>query len=271
MPMLLIVGMGILINGAWSKNNVLGSKSDFSVTTLLNSTNAERSRQNEPALTLNAQLSAAAQAKAEDMVRNNYWAHNSPDGKTPWTFIDSTGYQYRSAGENLAYGFSNATDSVAGWMGSPDHRANILDASYQNVGFGVASSPNYMGEGPETVVVAEYAEPSGAVASVPAGSPTVNNPAATNPISNVLGAEVSAQPVSRIQVLAGDNSQWALLSVVVLSGAAMALFLLRHGYRWHKLLVRGEAFVIHHPYLDIAIVFIITAGCVLTRSSGIIR
>jgi hypothetical protein len=271
LPMLLIVGLGLLVNSTWSGSSVLGSKSDFSTAALLTTTNAERLKQNEPALTLNAQLSAAAQAKAEDMVRNNYWAHSSPDGKTPWSFIDAAGYQYQSAGENLAYGFSSATDSVAAWMDSSEHRANILDAAYQNVGFGIANSPNFMGEGPETVVVAEYGQPAAQLATVPAGAPTVNNPAATHPASNVLGAETEAQPVSRIQILTGDNSQWALVTVIALSGGAMALFLLRHGYRVHRLLSRGEAFVVHHPYLDIAIIFTITAGCVLTRASGIIR
>jgi len=203
-------------------------------------------------------LTAAAQAKAEDMAKNNYWAHNSPDGKTPWTFLTGAGYQYQTAGENLAYGFNSADESIAGWMGSPEHRANILDASYQNVGFGVASSPDFVSEGPETIVVAVYGRPA---ASTPV--------AASTPPSNVLGV-ATTQPVSRIQVLTGNNSQLALLAIIAISGGAMALFLLRHGYRVHRLLNKGEAFVVHHPYLDIAIVFVITAGIVLTRSSGII-
>jgi hypothetical protein len=261
--MLLIVGIGLLVNNAWSHSSVLGSTSDFSTTTLLNSTNAERLKQNEPALTVDARLSAAAQAKAEDMVRNNYWSHDAPDGRTPWTFISAAGYQYRAAGENLAYGFGNGADSVAGWMGSPEHRANILNAAYQNVGFGIASSPDYMGKGPETVVVAEYGQPTGDLAVTPAPG--------SGPAPSVLGAGTEAKPVSRIQVLAGDNSQWALLAVIALSGGAMALFIVRHGYRVHRLLNRGEAFIVHHPYLDIAIVFVMTAGVILTRSGGIIH
>lgn len=266
LPMLLIVGLGLMINSAWSHNAVLGTKSDFSAATLLKATNAERLKNNEPALTLNAQLSAAAQAKAEDMVQKNYWSHNSPDGKTPWTFIDAAGYQYRSAGENLAYGFSNANESIAGWMGSPEHRANILDPSYQNVGFGVVSSPDYVGDGPETVVVAEYGQPALGVAGAPPGTT-----ASSGSLSGVLGSDINAQPVSRIQILGGDNSQWALVAVIALSGLAMVLFIVRHGFRFHRWLSKGEAFVVHHPYLDIAIVLVITAGVILTRSSGIIR
>ena len=108
-----------------------GIKSDFSRSVLLNDTNAQRAGQKQAPLTLDPQLTAAAQAKAEDMATSNYWAHNSPDGKTPWTFISASGYQYQTAGENLAYGFSSASDTVTGWMNSPEHRANILNADYQ--------------------------------------------------------------------------------------------------------------------------------------------
>jgi uncharacterized protein YkwD len=261
LPMLLIVGLGLMVNSAWSKNSVLGAKSDFSSSSLLSDTNAERAKDNEPVLTLNPQLASAAQAKAEDMVKANYWAHNSPDGKTPWSFISASGYQYQTAGENLAYGFVSAEDSVAGWMNSPEHRANILDGAYRDVGFGVASSPNYQGQGPETVVVAEY------------GQPLAAAPAATTQASNVLGAssEIAAQPVSRVQVLAGSQYTWSLVAVIGLTMATMTLFMLRHGYRLHRLLNRGEIFIVHHPYFDIAIVFVITAGVILTRTSGIIR
>lgn len=254
LPMLVVVGLGLLVNSTWSKTAVLGSRSDISAVSLLSDTNAERLDHNEQALTLDSQLSAAAQAKAEDMVRSDYWAHESPSGRTPWSFITSSGYQYSSAGENLAYGFASAEDSVAGWMASPEHRANLLDPEYKDVGFGVATSPDYLGHGRQTVVVAEYARPAGAQAA-----------------PQVLAAESKAKPVSRIQIMAGDNAAWALIAVIILSGGAMALFLLRHGYRLQRLVSRGEAFVVHHPYFDIAVVCLITAGVVLTRSGGIIH
>ena len=270
LPMLVIVGLGLLVNSVWSGAGVLGTNSDFSSRSLLRDTNAERSRNGKPALTLNVRLEAAAQAKADDMVRSDYWAHDSPAGKTPWSFITANGYQYRSAGENLAYGFDGADSSVAGWMNSAEHRANILNASYSDVGFGVASSPDYVGHGPQTIVVAEYGQP--AVAGSPSGAVQVGTGSPAAPAaSNVLGTEASQQPVSRIQILTGGGQSWSLLAVITLAGAAGALFILRHSYRLHRVLNRGEAFVTRHPYLDIAVVFIFTAGCVLTRVSGIVR
>ncbi len=270
LPMLLIVGLGLLVNSAWSGAGVLGTSSDFSSRSLLMDTNAERSKNGEPALSLDVRLEAAAQAKADDMVRSDYWAHESPAGKTPWSFITANGYQYSSAGENLAYGFDGADSSVAGWMNSAEHRANILNASYSDVGFGVASSPDYVGHGPQTIVVAEYGQP--AAAGSPSDTTKVGAGLPAAPLdSNVLGTADSQQPVSRIQILAGGGQAWSLVAVITLAGAAGALFILRHSYRLHRVLNRGEVFVTRHPYLDIAVVLIVTAGCVLTRVSGIVR
>lgn len=254
----------MLVNSVWSGNGVLGAARDFSAGTLLSDTNAERAKQGEPALRLDPRLSAAAQAKAKDMVSADYWAHNAPGGKTPWTFITESGYRYQSAGENLAYGFTSADDAVAGWMNSPEHRANVLNRAYGDVGFGVASSPNFLGKGPEIIVVAEYgqAAESGAVAAGQAKN-------------EVLGAnsaeELASRPVSRIQVLTGGEQTWSLFLVVAVTGAAGALFTLRHGYKLHRWATRSEMFVTQHPYYDIAIVFIITLGLVLTRVSGVVH
>jgi uncharacterized protein YkwD len=270
LPMLLIVGIGIAINSLWSAGSVLGSSSNFSSNALLSQTNQARTAASEPALTLDPQLTAAAEAKANDMVSRNYWAHNTPDGKTPWTFIVAAGYQYQAAGENLAYGFDNASDTVTGWMNSPEHRANILNASYQNVGFGVASSPNYQGKGPETVVVAEYGQPVTAVANI---TFTVPNPvgAAGAQDTNINNKELSAQPVSRIQLLTGGKATWATMVASAIAGAALAIFLIRHWFHLKRLISRSELFIVHHPWLDIAATAIFTTGFILTRTSGLIR
>jgi len=215
----------------------------------------------------------AAQAKANDMVKQNYWSHDAPDGQTPWSFITASGYAYSVAGENLAYGFASAGDTVAGWMNSTDHRANILDSAYQNVGFGVASSPNYQGKGPETVVVAEYAAPEPAVANItfsvpnppPSSSSASSKPTASQP------TEIPAQPVSRIQLLTGGQAAWTAVAVSALAGAVLALLIVRHGWYLRRLFTRGELFISHHPILDIVGVTLVTAGFLLTRVSGVIR
>ena len=304
LPMLMIVAVGLMINSIWNGyGHVLGSGSDFSTTTFLNATNADRSAAHESPLTLDSRLTTAAQAKANDMVAKNYWSHNAPDGSTPWSFITAAGYTYAVAGENLAYGFANATDTEAGWMTSPEHRANIVDSAYQNVGFGVASSSDFQGHGPETVVVAEYAAPPATAANItfkvppapkpqpsptdtyapsqaaitptpatPSSSPTVT-PQASIAAAAVTPAptELAAQKVSRVQVLTGGQAAWSALALTVLAGAAVTLLLLRHGRHWHRLLTRGEFLLAHHPLWDLSLAFIATIGFVLTHSGGLIR
>ena len=85
--------------------DVLGYATDIRVDQLLKDTNDRRNEAGLSPLTLNSKLSDAAAAKAADMFANNYWAHNSPLGKTPWDFILASGYTYTMAGENLAKNF----------------------------------------------------------------------------------------------------------------------------------------------------------------------
>lgn len=132
--------------------SVLGTAADISVDELLSLTNQKRAEVGLAPLSLDGQLSSAAHAKAQDMFANNYWAHVSPSGVTPWFFIKSSGYEYVYAGENLARGFTTAGDTVAAWMASPGHRDNMLSANYKEIGFAVLSGSL---TGDETILVVE--------------------------------------------------------------------------------------------------------------------
>lgn len=268
-PMLMIVATGILVNSLWSSGAVLGSTTNLSPAYLLEKTNENRASASKAALSLDSQLNAAAQSKAEDMVNKDYWAHDSPDGKTPWTFITASGYPYKTAGENLAYGFKDASGVISGWMNSTEHRDNILNPDYKDVGFGIASSPNFQGKGPQTIVVAEYGSPVDSAANITFNVPSTSQ---NTPVNEVRGdsTELSAKPVSRIAMMTGGDATWSALVLSAIAGAALTLFLVRHGKRFHRLIIKGEAFVVHHPLLDIAAVFVFTAGFVLTRTIGII-
>src|SRR3989339_2171373 len=70
-----------------SLNNVLGFATDISVNKLFELTNIERKNNNLSTLIYNEKLALAAQEKANDMFKKNYWSHYAPDGKTPWDFI----------------------------------------------------------------------------------------------------------------------------------------------------------------------------------------
>lgn len=254
LPMLMVVVVGLVISAIWRPNpNVLGTSSDLSGAAMVAATNTERTAHNETPLTLNDQLSAAAQAKADDMVTRNYWSHTAPDGKSPWYFIVKSGYQYQHAGENLAYGFDEADTVITAWMNSPEHRKNVLGQDYRDVGFGVATTPNYIGKGPETVIVAMYgsASPDATVAG-----------AATERIDN------NSQPVARIQTFAVSSLVGGAFGMTIVMLAAGGLFLIRHARMWHRALIRSESFMMKHPLFDVTIVSIGVTAYVLSRATA---
>ncbi len=132
--------------------SVLGTFSDISTQQLLLLTNEKRQETGVAPLTVNDNLSQAAANKASDMFGKNYWAHNAPDGTTPWVFIKGSGYNYIYAGENLARGFNNASEVINAWMASPEHKKNMLSSNYQNVGFAVSTGKL---NGEDTVLIVE--------------------------------------------------------------------------------------------------------------------
>ncbi len=131
---------------------VLGISSNIAVQDLLALTNQKRQENGLAPLQLDTELSHAAEQKAQNMFTNNYWAHISPDGTTPWYFIKHAGYEYLYAGENLARGFTTAPAVVDAWMASPSHRENMLSKNYNDIGFAVSSGTL---TGSETILVVE--------------------------------------------------------------------------------------------------------------------
>jgi len=100
-----------------------------------------------------AKLNQAAQLKAENMVANNYFNHTSPSGISPWYWFTKVGYNYKYAGENLAIGFFDSQEVYQAWLNSPEHRANIVNPNYTEVGTAVLSG---FGSNNTIVVVQEF-------------------------------------------------------------------------------------------------------------------
>ena len=94
-------------------------------------------------LTANWELSRVARYKSQDMHDNSYFTHTSPVYGSPFTMIKNFGISYRTAGENIARGYRTPQAVVDGWMNSSGHRANILNASYTQIGVGYVQDGNY--------------------------------------------------------------------------------------------------------------------------------
>ncbi len=312
LPLVISALISLAISSMWhpaaqirsQKDNVLAYATNISQQGLLQETNNQRSAHGKHSLELNSQLSRAAQAKAEDMANRNYWSHYTPDGSPPWIFIDSTGYSYTVAGENLAYGFLNSASTVSGWMNSPSHRDNMLDSGYVHVGFGFANSENYQNYGQQTIVVALYAAPAQAIAQTPPQPPTTpkataptisqspappsDTPADTAELATLqpeppseqeantgAGTEEAPMPesphhITRVQAMTKGKAPWSVFIIGVISTASILLFLIRHGVALRKLIVNGEKYILHHPVLDSIVIGVVILGYTLTRAAGTI-
>lgn len=131
---------------------VLGYASNITIRDLFTYTNNRRVDSGLEKLRINLSLSRAAEKKAKDMFQENYWAHISPEGVEPWDFIIGEDYEYLYAGENLAKNFYHSKDVVDAWYDSPSHKANLLSANYDEVGFAVV---NGVLNGYETTLVVQ--------------------------------------------------------------------------------------------------------------------
>lgn len=117
----------------------LGNKevSEYTDLDVLNVINEERAKFELPPLVFSVDLERSSRQKVEDMVANNYFAHER-DGKVFEDFIKAENYDYVIIGENLARGeFKSAQRLVRAWLGSPNHRKNILNVRYQETGIAI--------------------------------------------------------------------------------------------------------------------------------------
>lgn len=105
--------------------------------------NEQRAANGLQPLTLSSALSNAARAKSQDMHDNHYFAHESPTYGSPFEMLTSFGISYRAAGENIAMGYATPEAVMNAWMNSSGHRANILNASYTQIGVGYVADGNY--------------------------------------------------------------------------------------------------------------------------------
>ncbi|GLY28280.1 CAP domain-containing protein [Kineosporia sp. NBRC 101731] len=105
---------------------------------VLSIVNTKRAAAGCKALKLNSKLTAAAQSHSEDMAKNNYFDHNSQDGRSPFDRMSDAGYKFGAAAENIAMGQQTPADVMDSWMNSAGHKANILNCTYTEMGLGYA-------------------------------------------------------------------------------------------------------------------------------------
>lgn len=96
--------------------------------------NEAREKAGLAALTATDNLGEMADIRAEEAASS--FSHTRPDGTKCFSIFSDYALTYRSAGENLAYGYDTPQAAFKAWMASPTHKANILSARYTQIGIG---------------------------------------------------------------------------------------------------------------------------------------
>jgi hypothetical protein len=206
------------------------------------------------------------------MAARDYWSHQTPQGNPPWVFAQAQGYTYQKLGENLATGFSGPQATIDGWMASTEHRNNMLDNAYSQVGFGYANNPNYTaaGGGPMTIIVAFYGQPVGisdAANNQLVGSLANSGGTPTSYLPTKVATTTRAQLAFAHTPLSPYATLISLCALMLIAG----IWIGRHVWKLRRVLVQGESYIIHHPMMDVGLLMIGFAFFALSKTAGLIQ
>lgn len=235
---------------------VLGKSVNINISELANETNLIRKNNNLSTLVLDDKLTLAAQNKADDMIKNGYWSHDSPDGKTPWDWITKAGFKYDRAGENLAKNYPDTSSIISAWMISESHKKNILDSDFNAMGF--ASAQGVVGAKITTVVVAYYAKSKDALSSTNNHSDRSVLGASSNTYSNNPLAYIGSIIKNLSPITIGTTAVLIILIFVSISS---------HFFREHTSKKFQSSWNKHHGVLKASIILVIIA-IILISASG---
>ena len=209
-------------------------------------TNQNRVENGLKELNISGKLAEAAKLKAEDMAAKGYFAHVSPEGVSPWHWIDSVGYEYVRAGENLAVNFVDSQDVVDAWMSSASHKANIMKSSFSEIGVGAAPG---IYKGRNAIFIVElFAEPYKPLVADPSGLPELL-PEGSEPVlaeekspeKAVLGAYDDRSSVISSIASAPRRSMnivYIVFGTIILLAILLAVFIKRN-IQYPSLIVNG--------------------------------
>jgi uncharacterized protein YkwD len=113
---------------------------------MIRMTNQARASAGLRTLKVDATLTSVARWRSKDMIVRNYFSHTIPGSGNVFHVLDTKGYCYKLAGENIAW--NTYPDDVAtataqnGFMNSPGHRENILGKTWDVIGVGAYKGPD---------------------------------------------------------------------------------------------------------------------------------
>lgn len=196
-------------------------------------------------LAISPVLTAAAQAKADDMALKGYFAHVSPEGKNSWHWFRQQGYTFLYAGENLAVDFSDSIDVERAWMDSPTHRANILNGNFTQIGIATAQGV-YQGRS-TTFVVQMFGTPA-ARAAAPVRT-------VTSPIEPTAPALATTEAPLAGQATTSVAASAPAVTETVLGTEADSIT--APSTNWWQLLLASPKSMLRYAYYALAIVVLV--------------
>jgi len=193
---------------------------------LVDLTNIDRQNNNLSILATNPLLEKAAELKANDMAQKEYFSHTSPDGKTPWEWLDDVGYKFKYAGENLAVNFFDSNDIEKAWMNSAGHKRNILSENFTEIGIATARG---IYKGREAIFVVQYfGKPAKAKVVATTASLALENPFAKSSL------------IERAFVMPKTISTYIYLFIALIVAIALILkFFIKIKVQYPKLVFNG--------------------------------
>lgn len=197
---LVIFLFGVKILSFISYEKFLGADifNSINQTDLYSLTNDTRQENQLSPLKSNSKLEMAAKMKLNDMLQNNYFAHVSPSGVTPWVWIGKSNYDYVIAGENLAMNFYNSSDTMKAWLNSELHRKNILLPEFKEIGIAVGTGT--INNQKTTVVVQVFGSPKIEPITQIVRKPLQPKPIATKvTIFNASGTMPVVSPIAQVK------------------------------------------------------------------------
>jgi uncharacterized protein YkwD len=117
--------------------------------------NLQRTKAGLKALVVNDKLVDSANAKCEDMKKNNYFTHTSPSGVAYTSFIKKSISNPKLTGENLGAGYTDINQLINDWMQSAEHKANILNPKFTAEGIAVCDDSN---QKPGLIIVVHFVQ-----------------------------------------------------------------------------------------------------------------
>jgi len=129
----------------------------ISASELVAEINAERASRGLSVLLEDSRLDKAGENKSRALRDRGLLEHTKTAEGVPWSYVAETGYEYSSAGENLAVAVDGDFNVLEDWLQSSAHRENVLNKNYVNIGVGITKG-TFGGTSAE-YVVAYFATP----------------------------------------------------------------------------------------------------------------